>query len=49
MCLILVGVAARPGSRVRLLANREEQHARASAAAAPWDEDVRVQLGRPLI
>ncbi|MFA5591195.1 MAG: NRDE family protein [Lysobacteraceae bacterium] len=49
MCLILVGVDARPGSRVMLLANRDEQHARASAAAAPWEEDVRVLGGRDLV
>ena len=49
MCLILVGVDARPGSRVMLLANRDEQHARASAAAAPWNEDARVLGGRDLV
>lgn len=49
MCLILVGVAARPGSRVFLLANRDEQHARASSAAAPWSEDPRVIGGRDLV
>ena len=49
MCLILVGLNARPGSRVLLLANRDEFHARASAAAAPWSEDVRVMGGRDLV
>lgn len=49
MCLILVGVAAKPGSRVFLLANRDEQHARASSAAAPWSEDPRVIGGRDLV
>ena len=49
MCLILVGIDARPGSRVLLLANRDEFHARASAAAAPWSEDARVLGGRDLV
>lgn len=49
MCLILLGIHARPGSRVLLLANRDEFHARASAAAAPWDEDARVLGGRDLV
>lgn len=49
MCLILVGIQARPGSRVLLLANRDEFHARASATAMPWREDLRVLGGRDLV
>lgn len=49
MCLILVAIRPRPGSHVLLLANRDEFHARASAAAAPWGEDVRVLGGRDLV
>lgn len=49
MCLILVGVRARPGSRVLLLANRDEFHARAAAAAAPWQDDARILGGRDLV
>ncbi|MCB1569126.1 MAG: NRDE family protein [Xanthomonadales bacterium] len=49
MCLILVGVQARAGSRVLLLANRDEFHARAAARAAPWHEDARVLGGRDLV
>lgn len=49
MCLILVGIQAHPGSRVLLLANRDEMHARASAAAAPWQDDPRVLGGRDLV
>lgn len=46
MCLILVGIHARPGQRLLLLANRDEFHARAAAAAAPWREDSAVVGGR---
>lgn len=49
MCLILAGVAARPHSRLLLLANRDEFHARASAAVAPWAEDPSVLGGRDLV
>lgn len=49
MCLILVGITARPDSRVLLLANRDEFHARAAAAAAPWEHDPRVVGGRDLV
>lgn len=49
MCLILVGVRARPGSRILLLANRDEFHARAADAMAPWSEDARVLGGRDLV
>lgn len=49
MCLILVGIDTRPGSRVLLLANRDEFRARASAAAAPWAEDAEVLGGRDLV
>lgn len=49
MCLILVGIAARPSSRTLLLANRDEFHARAAAPAAPWDEAPDVLGGRDLV
>ncbi|HRO87085.1 MAG: NRDE family protein [Chiayiivirga sp.] len=49
MCLILVGIAARPGSRMLLLANRDEFHARAAAPAAPWEDDPGVVGGRDLV
>ncbi len=49
MCLILFGIAARPASRTLLLANRDEFHARPSAAAGPWAEDRRVLGGRDLV
>lgn len=46
MCLILVGIHARPGQRLLLLANRDEFHARAAVAAAPWQENAAVVGGR---
>ncbi len=49
MCLILVAIRPRPGSRVLLLANRDEFHARPSAAAAPWAENPAVAGGRDLV
>jgi len=49
VCLILVGIDARPDSRVLLLANRDEFHARAAAAAAPWEQDASVLGGRDLV
>jgi uncharacterized protein with NRDE domain len=38
-----------PGKPLLLLGNRDEFRARASAAAAPWKEDVRVVGGRDLV
>lgn len=49
MCLIMVGIDPRPRSRVLLLANRDEFHARASAPAGPWAEDAEVVGGRDLV
>ncbi len=49
MCLILIGIDPRPGSRVLLLANRDEFHARASAPIAAWVEDGGVVGGRDLV
>lgn len=48
MCLILVGVDPRPGSRVVLLANRDEFHDRPTAPAAPWGEDPNIVGGKDL-
>jgi uncharacterized protein with NRDE domain len=49
MCLIVVGVGA--GSRYSLIvaANRDEQHARPTAAASWWPESPRVLAGRDLL
>lgn len=49
MCLLLVAVDVVPGLPMLLLANRDEFHGRASAAAAPWREDARVVGGRDLV
>lgn len=49
MCLIVIGIEPRPRSRVLLLANRDEFHARASAPVAPWVEDANVVGGRDLV
>jgi uncharacterized protein with NRDE domain len=49
MCLLLIAVRAVPGKPLLLLGNRDEFRARASAAAAPWPEDVRVVGGRDLV
>jgi uncharacterized protein with NRDE domain len=49
MCLLLIAVRAVPGKPLLLLGNRDEFRARASAAAAPWAEDVRIVGGRDLV
>ena len=49
MCLLLIAVRAVPGRPLVLLGNRDEFRARASAAAAPWNEDPRVVGGRDLV
>ncbi len=49
MCLVLVAIDVVPGSPLLLLGNRDEFHARASAAAAPWADDARVIGGRDLV
>jgi uncharacterized protein with NRDE domain len=49
MCLLLIAVRAVPGRPLLLLGNRDEFRARASASAAPWNEDPRVVGGRDLV
>lgn len=46
MCLILAGREVRSGSRLLVLANRDEFHARPSTRAAPWAEDTSIVGGR---
>ena len=48
MCLILVAWQTRPDYPLVVAANRDEFHARPSAAAARWAEDPRVLGGRDL-
>jgi len=40
MCLALIALAAHPGYRVVVAANRDEYHARPAAPAAWWDEGI---------
>ena len=49
MCLLLIAIRAVPGKPLVLLGNRDEFRARASATAAPWQEDPRVVGGRDLV
>lgn len=49
MCLLLIAIDVVPDRPLLLLGNRDEFHARASAAAAPWSEDARVVGGRDLV
>jgi len=49
MCLLLIAVDVIPDKPLLLLGNRDEFHARASAAAAPWSEDAHVVGGRDLV
>jgi uncharacterized protein with NRDE domain len=49
MCLLLIAVRTAPGKPLVLLGNRDEFRARASAVAAPWNEDPRVVGGRDLV
>lgn len=48
MCLLLLALDAVPGRPVVLLGNRDEFHARPSAAAAPWADLPGVIGGRDL-
>lgn len=48
MCLVLLAQRVDPRRPLLLLGNRDEFHARPSAAAAPWPEDPRVVGGRDL-
>lgn len=49
MCLLLIAVDTVPATPLLLLGNRDEFHARATAAAAPWQESPRVVGGRDLV
>jgi uncharacterized protein with NRDE domain len=49
MCLLLIAIDTVPGIPLLLLGNRDEFHARASAAAAPWVENAHVVGGRDLV
>ena len=49
MCLLLIAVRAIQNKPLLLLGNRDEYRARASAAAAPWNEDPRTVGGRDLV
>jgi len=49
MCLLLLAIDSMPGRPWLLLANRDELHARSSAAAAFWDDVPDVFGGRDLI
>jgi uncharacterized protein with NRDE domain len=48
MCLIVVGLRAAPRYPLIVAANRDEQHARPTAAASWWSESPRVLGGRDL-
>lgn len=48
MCLLLIAVDVVPGRPLLLLGNRDEFHARDSAAAAPWPDVPGVFGGRDL-
>lgn len=48
MCLALLAHRVDPRRPLLLLGNRDEFHARPSAAAAPWPEDPRIVGGRDL-
>lgn len=49
MCLLLIAVDAVPHKPLLLLGNRDEFHARPSAAAQPWQENPHVVGGRDLV
>ena len=48
MCLVLLAVGARPGLPLVVAANRDEFHARPSAAAHRWPGDAGIVAGRDL-
>lgn len=48
MCILVLAWRDRPGDRLVLLGNRDEFHARRSAAAGWWDDAPRVLGGRDL-
>jgi uncharacterized protein with NRDE domain len=49
MCLLLIAIDVVPGLPRLLLGNRDEFHARASEAAAPWVENAHAVGGRDLV
>jgi uncharacterized protein with NRDE domain len=49
MCLLLLAWRAIPGKPWLMLANRDEFHARASTAVAPWPEEPDIVGGRDLV
>lgn len=48
MCLAVLAIRTLPGIPVVIAANRDEYHARPTAAAAPWKDDPRIVAGRDL-
>ncbi|CAM3551813.1 NRDE family protein [Bordetella sputigena] len=48
MCLAVLAIDVLPGIPVLVAANRDEYHARPTAAAAPWKDDPRIIAGRDL-
>lgn len=49
MCLILFALHSHPELPLVLAANREERHARATAALAPWTDEPDILAGRDLV
>ncbi|ARP90993.1 hypothetical protein CAL14_12410 [Bordetella genomosp. 9] len=48
MCLAVLAIRTLPDIPAVIAANRDEYHARPSAAAAPWQDDPRIVAGRDL-
>ncbi|ARP81309.1 hypothetical protein CAL12_10965 [Bordetella genomosp. 8] len=48
MCLAVLAIDVIPDAPVLVAANRDEYHARPTAAAAPWRDDPRIIAGRDL-
>ena len=48
MCLVLIAHRACPGYRLVVAANRDEYHARPTAAAAHWQDQAQILAGRDL-
>jgi uncharacterized protein with NRDE domain len=48
MCLAVLAIHTLPGIPVIIAANRDEYHARPTAAAAPWKDEPRIIAGRDL-
>jgi uncharacterized protein with NRDE domain len=49
MCILVIASAPHPVWRLVLAANRDEAHARPSAALAPWTDDPDILAGRDLV